>query len=324
MTTISRFAILPLAIAGLFASTTPANAAWNNVFLVSCNDCGPIRRAFASPSPAPATQKDVQYEQKCYYEPVKVLRPERYTEEVPVRVKSYYYEPVTTYSYRSYYDSCSGECQQIAVPRTSYVRREQCDTVMKAVERVRMVPVEVARKVCETRPVVTYYGPTTRTYGPLEPTAPVAPRVDEFRSAPPAVMPRDRNELIMPPAGGLPTTSEGVSKPKPTTPPAPSSSNYPKTNAFSTSHAAASSLIRGEVVGHDQLTPQSGAKLVFVSVTDLNVREYATADLFGGFDLRLPAGEWHMYVGNGNGQASYFKKIRVNEGEPRNFTVVSR
>jgi len=323
MISLPRIISLPIAVVGLLAAAAPASASWNSVFLVSCNDCTPrpIRRAFASPSLAPSQPQEVQYEQKCYYEPVKILRAERYTEEVPVRVKSYYWDPVTTYSYRSYYDSCSNQCQQIAVPRTSYVRKEQCDTVMKAVERTRMVPVEVARKVCETRPVVTYYGPTTRTYGPLEPIVPSGstpvPRVDEFRSPPPGVMPKER-ETIAPQQ--LPTSSVELSKPK--TPPA--TSNYPKTNAFSTSHTVMKTMIRGEVVAKDQQTPLSGAKLVFVSAGDHNLREYAKADEFGGFDLKLPPGDWHMYVGSGNGQASYFKKITINEGEARNFTVVNR
>jgi hypothetical protein len=320
MMSITRFALYPLALAGVFATSPVAEAGWNNVFLVSCNDCSPPARRSSSP---PAPQRDVQYEQRCYYEPVKVMRPERFVEEVPVQVKSYYWDPVTSYSYRSYYDPCSGDCQQIAVPRTSYVRKEKCETVMKAVERVRMVPVEVSRKVCETRPVVTYYGPTTRTYGPIESTPPAGssnPRIDELRPAP-SVMPPERSsgDRIIPP--GLPITPMEMASPKI----GPAVTTMPKVNAFSTARSTSSKTsIHGEVVGQDQQTPRSGAKLVFVSATDHNVREYATADEFGGFDLKLPAGDWHMYVGSGNGQASYHKKITVTDGESRNFTVVSR
>ena len=317
MTMLQRLFVLPLSLAGVLAASAPASAGWNNVFLVSCNDCGPIRRAF-SPPQEPA-KRDVQYEQRCYYEPVKVMRAERYTEEVAVQVRSYYFDPVTSYSYRSYYDPCSRECQQIAVPRTSYVRKEKCETVLKAVERVRMVPVEVSRKVCETRPVVTYYGPVTRSYGPIENTpVNVNPQIEEFRGDPsttPNIMPKER---ITPP--GLPITPQEMGSQKI----GPAVKNQPKVNAFSTSRPAEKTAIRGEIVANDQQTPKPGAKIVFVNATDLKVREYVTADNFGGFDTELAAGDWHMYVGSGSGEANYFKKITVTAGNSRNFTVVSR
>jgi hypothetical protein len=313
-----RLLIAPLTVAGLLWSSLPVQAGWNNVFLVSCNDCGPIRRAF-SPT-QPQQQRDVQYEQRCYYEPVKVMRPERYTEEVPVQVKSYYWDPVTSYSYRSYYDPCSNSCQQIAVPRTSYVRKEKCETVMKAVERVRMVPVEVARKVCETRPVVTYYGPVTKSYGPYEPIAggsgtDTLPRVDELRGIQPNVMPGER---ISPP--NVPVTPQEMGSQKIS----PAVKNNPKINAFSTSLSPEKTRIIGEVLGSDQQTPKPGAKIVFVNAANHEIREYATADAYGNFELTLQPGEWHLYVGKGDGQAHYYKKLTIAEGQARNFAVVSK
>jgi hypothetical protein len=105
----------------------------------------------------------------------------------------------------------------------------------------------------------------------------------------------------------------------------PAVSAPPKINAFSTSTVKPmKTVIHGEVVANDQQTPRSGAKLVFVNALDLNQREYVTADEFGGFDTKLPAGDWHMYVDNGKGEASYHKKLTIKEGESRNFTVVSR
>ena len=74
----------------------------------------------------------------------------------------------------------------------------------------------------------------------------------------------------------------------------------------------------------DQHTPRPGAKLVFVSAADTAVREYVTADRFGNFDVRLPAGDWHVYLGNGDGRALYHKKITVGEYDAREFKVVSR
>ena len=209
----ARLAVPLAAFAGLLTTGGTAAAGWDNVFQVCCNDCRPRARAsyYADPCPTPCPQQKVEYQRSYYYEPVTVMKPERVAEEVPVRVRSYYWEPVTSYTYTSYYDPCTCQCQQIAVPRTSYVRKESCNTVMRYVERIRMVPVQVQRKVEVTRPVVTYYGPETRRYlpadcelppvgvaGPAAPVAPpVGPRVDELRVNPPSVMP-DSTSTIPP------------------------------------------------------------------------------------------------------------------------------
>ncbi|MEO2089103.1 MAG: hypothetical protein ABGY75_06355, partial [Gemmataceae bacterium] len=203
---------LALAALGLAASAAAAPAGWNNVGNLTCCD-GPVRRAFrvTDDCPPPRTAKyETQYETRSYYEPVTVMKPERYVEEVPVKVKSYYWEPVQSYSYRSYYDPCSGDCQQVAVPRTSYVRKEECRTETRYLEKVRMVPVQVEREVTETRPVYTYYGPVTRKYGP---TTTPAPTVDQFRGAPRINEDRDGGWApIKPPS--VPTTPGGVNRSK--------------------------------------------------------------------------------------------------------------
>lgn len=85
-----------------------------------------------------------------------------------------------------------------------------------------------------------------------------------------------------------------------------------------------STAIRGEVVQNDQLTPRPGAKLVFMSVEDTDKREYVTADQFGNFDINLPAGEWYMYIGQGNGKAVFHKKLTIGEAPSKSFKVVSR
>jgi hypothetical protein len=77
-------------------------------------------------------------------------------------------------------------------------------------------------------------------------------------------------------------------------------------------------------VANDQVTPRPGAKLVFVSAADTNKREYAQADSFGNFDLKLPAGDYYVYLGNGDGRATYHKKLTVREYDAREFKVVSR
>ena len=82
--------------------------------------------------------------------------------------------------------------------------------------------------------------------------------------------------------------------------------------------------IRGEVVLNDQITPRSGAKLVFMNAEKPEQKEYATANTYGEFDLRLPAGTWYMYVGGEKGQATYHKKITVGYRDTVDYKVVSR
>ena len=210
-------AVLTLLLAGIgwIASATPAEAGWDNVFQVCCHDCRPraTRSYFRADNCEPQPERRVEYQRSYYMEPVTVMKAERYTEEVPVKVKSYFWDPVTTYTYSSYYDPCTCKCQEIAVPRTSYVRKEQCNTVMRYVERIRMVPTQVQRKVEVVRPVVTYYYPETRRYAPSDcelPAGGATPRVDEFRGSQPAVI----QERDMIPPTDLPI--RGQSRPRTT------------------------------------------------------------------------------------------------------------
>jgi hypothetical protein len=339
---LTRLSAPVLAVAGLLMTGGTAAAGWDNVFQVCCHDCKPrpIRAFFRAapcdpcppdPCPPPPAAR-VEYQRSYYYEPVTVMRAERYTEEVPTTVRSFYWEPVTTYTRASYYDPCTCTCQDICIPRTSYVRRERCDTVMRYVERIRMVPVQVQRKVEVTRPVVTYYGPETRRYLPADcelPPAgvagpipvgppsvgPIGPRVDELR-APPSVAPEAGGYIAPQQLPTLPNARPRTQPPARPVAPGP-------VNARTTSRPGPAS-VRGEIVLSDQITPRPGAKLVFVSAADHDRREYVTADRFGNFDLSLPAGEWHVYLGNGDGRAMYHKKISVGEYDAREFKVVSR
>lgn len=313
-----------LAVLGLTSAATPSFAGWNNVFLTSCWDCRP--RVAQKPAPAPTrADTQVEYERTSYSVPVTVMKPERYTEEVPVQVKSYYYEPVTSYRTSYSIDQC-GECQQVQVPcRTSWVKREQCETVMKAVERVRMVPVQMERIVTEVRPkyTTTYYGPVQRTTTPLQPVGPGV-GIEREGGAPGTIPPAGVPPMRMP--GGL----EGRKQPLPAKQPAPEApSNYrpmPAANALMTSFSKAphGGLLTGDVVKSDRQTPLANAKLVFVNAKDLDTREYVTADDFGGFDVKLPAGEWHLYVGGGNGKATYHSKVSVADGERTTVKVQDR
>lgn len=315
---LTRFAVPALlAMTGL---PQLASAGWDNVFQVCCHDCRPRTRAafFRDNCCEPQPQKRVEYQRSYYYEPITVMKAERYTEEVPVQVRSYYYEPVTTYTRSSYYDPCTGCYQDIAVPRTSYVRKEQCSTVTRYVERMRMVPVQAQRRIEVTRPVVTYYYPEQRRYVPdceLSGGSAPAPTVERLPSNPPTVTPDRSGGVETIPPGNYPTAPQSL----------PRSMPPGKVNARTTAaRPSGPASIRGEVVLNDQVTPRPGAKLVFVNATDLKQREYATADQFGNFDLRLPAGDWFLYVGSGDGKANFQRKITVADASARNFLVVSR
>jgi hypothetical protein len=310
-----------LAVLGLASSAAPSFAGWNNVFLTGCWSCPP-RTAQRPPAPAPRAETHVEYERTSYSVPVTVMKPEKYTEEVPVQVRSYYYEPVTTYRTSYTLDEC-GQCQQVQVPcRTSQVRREYTETVMKAVERVRMVPVQMERIVTEERPkyTTTHYGPIKRTTTGLQP---VGPTVDQYR---------DRDPLTpsvpgtIPPAN-VPMRMPGgdVSKPRQPAPASAPSQSAFRPNAMTTSFSKATGgTLTGEVVKNDKETPIANAKLVFVNAKNLDAREYATADGYGQFDAKLPAGDWHLYLGHGDGKAVYHSKVSVTDGERTAVKVQDR
>jgi len=304
---------LVLASLGLVATSTLAQAGWNSVAHLTC--CEPKRTA--NKPAEPARPHTTEYESRSYFEPVTVMKKEIVQEPYDVKVKSYYWEPVESYVRRSYYDPCSGQCQQMDVPRTSYVKKEECRTETRYMEKVRMVPVQVQREVTETRPIYTYYGPTTKKYGP---TVERAPQTEEFRGQPRMEMERkgtsDVNGWTPIPKTDLPTSpaSKFESK-KPSTNPAPvRDTNF---NALSTSltKKVSGAAVFGEVFKSDKATPVSEAKVVFVNAANLNNRVYATADNFGSFEANLPAGEWHVYGGPGTGKAELLGKLTTKDGE---------
>ncbi len=74
----------------------------------------------------------------------------------------------------------------------------------------------------------------------------------------------------------------------------------------------------------DQLTPRANAKLVFVNADNPEQKEYANANAYGEFDVRLPAGNWYLYLGGDNGQATYHKQISLGDRDTYDYKVVSR
>ena len=315
-----RLPALALAVAGLLGSAAPASAAWNNVFQVCCNDCNRPRTAYSAPAacPAPCPQPEVRvsYVQRCYYQPVTEYVRRSYYEPVTKNVTSYYYEPVTEYKYTTYYDPCTGCPQRVCTPTTSYRMRSKCNAVTSYVERCAMVPVTTLRPVTVQQPVVSYYYPPTPQCDACPPgaglAAPQGPAVNELRS-PPSVVPQPGENL---PAQQLPT---GPNTSFPRTGPTVPSLRPDRTTSFSRTVT-----VRGEVVERDQTTPRGSARVVFVSATNPERREYATANGFGEFDLRLPAGNWYVYLGGADGRATFHKQVTIGDRETVDYRVVSR
>ncbi len=299
-----------LASLGLVASSTLAQAGWNSVAHLTCNE--PRRTSF---KPVETTRPHTtEYESRSYFEPVTVMKKEIVQEPYDVKLKSYYWEPVESYVRRSYYDPCSGQCQQMDVPRTSYVKKEECRTETRYMEKVRMVPVQVQREVTETRPIYTYYGPVTKKYGP---TIDRAPQTEEFRGQPRMEMERKDNGVggyVPIPRTELPTSPASKFESKK---PATSQTRDTSFNALSTSlkKTSTGAAVFGEVFKSDTITPATEAKVVFVNTNDLNDRVYATADTFGSFEATLPAGTWHVYGGPGSGKAELIGKLTTKDGD---------
>lgn len=314
---------LALVAGGVLGTAAPAAAAWNNVFQVCCNDCNKPRVAYAAPCPQPCPQPEVRisYVQRCYYQPVTEYVRRSYYEPVTKNVTSYYYEPVTEYKYTTYYDPCTGCPQRVCQPTTSYRMRSKCNAVTSYVERCAMVPVTTLRPVTVQQPVVSYYYPPPQQ-DCCPPgagiAAPQGPSVNELRN-PPSVLPQTPGTSDNLPPMTLPT-GPNTSFPR-TGPVAP---RTPQLRPDRTTSLSRVVTVRGEVVERDQTTPRSAARVVFVSAADPTRREFATANGFGEFDLRLPAGSWYVYLGGADGRATFHKQVTVGDRDTVDYRVVSR
>ena len=308
----------PLA-ALLTLGEAPAQAGWDNVFQVACHNCRrETRSSYYAPAPV-ASQSRTSYVENTYDEVITVDKPTRVQEPVSVQVKSYYWDPVTTYTRRSY-KNAAGCTEEIDVPCTRYVRKEECNTVTRYVERMKMVPTEVRRKVTERTPVTTITGPTTRSYSSdcencgLPPASSGrAPQVEVIPGRRPEVQMNDRLE-----------PQSGVMRNKSAAPFPPAKPFTGSVNARTTSVTGATAAVRGEVVGADRATPKAGAKLVFLSDANFDETVRATADEYGNFSAQLPAGKWHVYVGNGTGRADLTTAVTVSAYDAAPLMVVSR
>jgi hypothetical protein len=309
-----------------------APAAWDNVFQVTCFGCrrpttsayyvpSPSFSSCAAPCPAPCPTTTA-YVQRTYYQPVTSYQAETHYEPVTSYRTSYYYEPVCSYTYSSYYDPCSCSCHQVATPVTSYRMRQQCNAVVNYVARVSYRPVTTYRQSCYMEavavpacpaPACSTCGPTPAVAAPIVAGPPaVAPplnlqaepppaALNEQRSLPPAGVSEQRDQYYMPPA-------------MPSGRPAPRPATYKPERVASLN----GSTVTGQVVRND-FAPRPGAKVTFVNAQRQDVRQAATSDAAGRFQVSLASGHWYVYV-----DGTYHNQFDVRSEESKPVTVVSR
>jgi hypothetical protein len=305
-----------LALGILAVGAPEAAAAWNNVFQTTC--CGKsTRSAYFAPAPPPACCPTVNYVQRTYYQPVTTYKTETYYEPVTTYRTSYYWEPVTTYRYTSYYDPCTGCCQRVAKPCTTYYQRARCNAVQSYVQRCRTVPVTEMRKSCYLEPVVTYSNCCD----------PCAPGATAAATAPPAGVREDDDPPARIPGAGAGVEESAEPKRIPPTKIEPGSRKVTPvpTGPVRTDRIAKqtnSGRLRGQVVRDDRITPRSNAMLKFVGAKDEQV--VAKADPAGRFAVQLPPGEWTLYVPGQDGKATFHSTLVVRKTDDRTVTVVSR
>jgi len=322
-------AALVLAACGVLGSAGTASAAWNNVFQVCCDHCNKPSASYYAPSacptcpqacpqacpqPCPQPQMQISYVQRCYYQPVTEYVRKSYYEPVTKNYTSYYYEPVTSYKYTTYYDPCTGCPQKVCTPCTSYHLRSKCNSVTSYVERCAMVPVTTLKPVTVRQPVVSYYYPPEPSCPAPSGSAfipPTSPEVQQIRDNGPTVT----QEKDMIPPTVVPSSPNAFPKTGP---------NGTKIRPDKTTSRSSIVTVRGEVVAPDQLTPKAGSKLVFVNAEDQSKKQYATANQFGEFDVKLAAGNWYLYLGGENGKAVYHKQVSLGDRDTVDYKVVSR
>ncbi len=346
-----------LALAVLVAADGPAQAAWNNVFQVSCfhrrrvavanyAPCCPTPVVAAAPAcPCPQPVCTTQYVQRSYYEPVTTYQQQTYYEPVTTYQTSYYYEAVCSYRYSCYYDPCTCSYQQVAQPVTSYQLRSKCNAVTSYLQRCQMVPVQSYKLSCRLEPVTTCCTPAC-------PTAPCCnggtPAVGAAPSVPNGGHPGvgEQQQPVVP-VQPLPTQKPIVGEqtnpggtgfrrfPETSPPPMPGAdgssyrqprppvSSPPPQVRFDRIASLSNHTLEGQVVDASR-APQAGARLLFVSADADGRRQSSTADSEGQFRATLAAGSWLVYVRNREGTPVFQAKVEVNENQPRSVTLVSR
>lgn len=318
----------------LLTSLSSTQAAWNNVFQVTCFRSQSSVRAYSPGCPDPCPPAcppqpvcTTRYVQRSYYQPVVTMKRQVSYTPVTTYRRSYYYEPVTRYRYSCAYDPCTCSYKQVATPVTSYRLRSRCCPVTSYLQRCQMVPVTSYRKVC-------YYEPVTSCSDPCPTTTPATttqPGVGEEKTGgePPRV-----GEQRIPPSSGtsrfpsLPRTPEVKENSRrylpPINPPVRKPAPQPRVDLDRvTSLQKCGHNVEGRVVESNYL-PRARAEVLFVNADRQGVQKSTTADSQGWFRADLSVGNWLVYVQDAEGRPSYLKKIEVGTNQTHRVSLVSR
>jgi hypothetical protein len=332
----------------MLAGASQAQAAWDNVFQVTCFGCNkkPVTSQYYAPPPSPCPQPCPQqpacqthYYVRTYYQPVTTYRTSYYYEPVTTYKTSYYYEPVTSYRYSCYYDPCSCSYQQRAVPTTSYQLKAQTCPVTSYLQRCQVVPetsykqsyyYEPVTQCCQTtvgQPIYPSGGgvmesqpmPSGAGGGVNESRDRLPPSQSNYKSPAPndgtrfVPQPLDnasyRQPILQPPVPVQQTPKE--------TPPPPSVRIDRIVKMEETTN------VEGQVV-LTNLNPQPGARIEFVSSDQLGAKQTVTADDKGQFKVNLASGGWLVYVHDEKGKPVFMEKVEVKENQPQRMILTSR
>jgi len=348
-----------MALGLITVSASPAEAAWNNVFQVTCWNCrshsssssyylapspvysgySPAYSAYSAPAANgccdPCQQCTTKYVQRCYYQPVTCYQTQTYYEPVTTYTTKTYYEPVTTYRYSCYYDPCSCRYQQVATPCTSYVARQQCCPVQSWVQRCAQVPVTTYRQSFYWEPQTTCCS-TTAGPAPCAVAPPVVggqqtppPVVGGQQTPPPPVVdgktgPGNYNEYYNNPKDQQQSQSRQIApnggKVQVPVTPSPTLPANAKLDKIASSNG---SMVQGQIV-NDANAPRAGVQVIFVSAKRQAPEQTVTTNSTGRFEVDLPQGEWLVYVRSTDGQQVYHSRIDVGAKQKAPIVLVSR
>lgn len=318
------WAAAALALSGL---STPAHAAWNNVFQVCCNNCStpaPVVANFGdacAPACPPPPVCTTRYVQRTYYEPVVTYRPQTFTQAVTTYQTRYFTEAYQTCRYVCAFNPCTCRYESVAQPVTSFRVRSQCCPVTSYLQRTCMVPVMGQRAVTVCEPVTSCCQPTSVPACPPGGSSGTTPGGAEARepatSLPPAPPGTETRE---PAADGSPRYT-----PVPAMPPS-HESGYSRPKArprFEQTASADAGPVQGRLTDAGRI-PLARSRVLFVSAVEKTEQFEATTDADGVFRTRLAAGAWLVYTFDARGKPVFSRRIEVPATKGVSVTLVSR
>ncbi len=344
-------------VAMLALANSPAFAAWNNIYQVSCNNTAKPNTSTSNYQPAPVTYQPMatptpcnlpgctqqicqqqncstRYVQKFYYEPVTSYESSSYYEPVTSYKTSYYYEPVTSYKTSYYYDPSACGYQQMATPVTSYQMKAQSCPVTSYMLRTALKPVTSYKHSYYYEPQTTCCNTTLGSPVMVQPNpslAPtIAPGVNEQRAIPspaPAVAAPgvgESRELAPNPTN---SSRSSVLPSKVVTPIAPANNNsippIPSVRLDRIVSMKASTNLEGTVVTVNQ-TPANNAQLFLVHETIRGLKVQVNTDATGRFSSNLEAGNWLVYLAGADGRPVFQRQVEVKASEIQTMKLVCR